>query len=44
MSAEDEDTDAAVDASFRSKYADSPYAETMSTEPVWRNILEVISE
>jgi len=39
---DDEATNGAVDASFRRKYADSPYAETMSTEPVRRNTLEVV--
>ncbi|MEJ2870471.1 DUF2255 family protein [Actinomycetospora sp. OC33-EN08] len=39
---EDEQTNAAVDVSFRAKYADSPYAETMSTDPVRLNTLEVV--
>lgn len=41
---EDEETNQAVDASFLEKYADSEYSVTVSTEPVRRNTLEVISE
>lgn len=41
---EDEETNQAVDASFREKYSDSEYAVTMSTEPVRRNTLEVVPE
>lgn len=42
VAADDEDTNTAVDASFRVKYAPSPYAETMSTDPVRQNTLEVV--
>ncbi|WP_236726303.1 DUF2255 family protein [Streptomyces sp. NBRC 110465] len=41
---DDEETNQAVDASYREKYADSEYAVTMSTEPVRRNTLEVVPE
>lgn len=41
---EDEQTNNAVDASFRQKYAGSEYAVTMSTEPVRRNTLRVVPE
>lgn len=41
---EDEETNQAVDGSFREKYADSEYSVTMSTEPVRRNTLEVVPE
>lgn len=41
---EDEETNQAVDASFLTKYADSEYSVTMSTEPVRRNTLEVVPE
>lgn len=38
----DDDTiNKAIDQSYRTKYAGSPDAETMSTEPVRRNTLEV---
>lgn len=38
----DEDVNLAVDAAYRAQYAGSPYAVTMSTEPVRRNTLEVV--
>ncbi|MFE3473343.1 DUF2255 family protein [Streptomyces bacillaris] len=41
---DDEETNQAVDASYREKYADSEYSVTMSTEPVRRNTLEVVPE
>lgn len=41
---DDEATNQAVDASFRTKYAGSPYAITMSEAPVRTNTLEVIPE
>ncbi len=44
VDADDEATNKAVDASFLTKYADSPYSVTMSTEPVRRNTLEVVPE
>lgn len=37
----DEETNTAVDAAYRAKYADSPYAAAMSTGPVRGNTLEV---
>ncbi len=40
----DEETNQAVDAAYREKYADSEYSVTMSTEPVRRNTLEVVPE
>lgn len=39
--ADDEETNQAVDASYRTKYAHSPYGVTMSTAPVRTNTLEV---
>ncbi|BCJ38619.1 hypothetical protein Athai_61220 [Actinocatenispora thailandica] len=44
VATDDEETNKAVDASYRQKYANSQYAVTMSTEPVRRNTLEVIPE
>lgn len=44
VAADDEETNSAVDASFREKYAGSPYAITMSEAPVRTNTLEVIPE
>lgn len=44
VAADDEETNSAVDASFREKYAGSPYSITMSEAPVRTNTLEVIPE
>lgn len=38
----DEDVNQAVDAAYRAQYEGSPYAVTMSTEPVRRNTLVVV--
>lgn len=44
VAADDETTNQAVDASYRKKYAGSPYAVTMSEAPVRTNTLEVVPE
>ena len=42
VSIDDEEVKKAVDAAYYQKYAGSPYAETMATDPVRDNTVEVI--